>query len=373
MAESLIHTQRELLQLSQHLQGQSWIAIDTEFIRERTYYAQLCLIQVATPERVACIDPLVLDSLETLLDNIYDARILKVFHSARQDIEVLFDLRKNPPTPVFDTQIAAGLLGYDNQISYAALVEHICGIKLEKSHTRTDWASRPLRPEQIRYAEDDVRYLRDLYSQLSERLNAIKRMGWLTEDCARLTDPALYRNDPEFAYQRFKKFHAFSPDVQRILYGFSYWREKTAQYKNLPRAWVLRDATMIELAQTAPEKMEQLTAVKDLKENEIKKWGTEILRVVASNNESPPSVTSKPSTRLTREQAALRDQLLLLTKEQAQRYQLNPTILATRKDIEQILLGETEVLPLQGWRRQIIGETLLDYISRHVSQSAHTH
>jgi ribonuclease D len=363
MAEIFINAGAELQQLCRQLKQQEWITVDTEFIRERTYYAQLCLIQVATPEQLACVDPLSIDDLSPLHEILADPRILKVFHSARQDIEVFYDLDQKTPAPLFDTQVAAGLLGYDMQISYAALVEKLCGVKLKKTHTRTDWAARPLRPEQIDYAEDDVRYLREVYMKLSEALKRSGRMTWLIEDCASYTDPERYRNDPECAYLRIKKFNALSSKAQQHLRHLATWREKTAQQKNLPRSWVLRDAVLVELANLAPVRLEQLVEIKGMKDSEVKKWGDEVLRVMAETETAVSAAPPTPPLRFNREQAALRDRLLSLVKSEASRLRIHPTALATRRDIELVLSGVGDIPLLQGWRRDVIGNALLEAIA----------
>ena len=205
MSESLIQNPTSLARVCESLQNQPWMALDTEFMRTNTYYARLCLVQVATPEIIACIDTIALPTIEPMLELIYSPKVLKVIHSARQDLEVFADMRGAPPAPVFDTQIAASLCGYDDQIGYGALVESITGHKLPKLHTRADWETRPLPPDQLHYAEDDVRYLRDVYQFLAQKLDDLGRTDWLREECATLTSPGLYRNDPREAFRRLKQ------------------------------------------------------------------------------------------------------------------------------------------------------------------------
>ena len=203
-APALIQDTTTLVSLCESLRDGPWMALDTEFMRTRTYYARLCLVQVATPETIACVDTLALRDIDPLLEVIYAPDLLKVVHAARQDLEVFADMRGTPPAPVFDTQIAASLCGYDDQIGYGTLVETITGHKLPKLHTRADWEVRPLPPDQLHYAADDVRYLRDVYQHLAQKLEDLGRTGWLQEECATLTQPALYRNDPRTACRRSK-------------------------------------------------------------------------------------------------------------------------------------------------------------------------
>jgi len=198
MTRELIDNPSALADLCRTLASSPWIALDTEFLRERTYYARLCLIQVGTPQLVACIDPLALEDLGPLHALLADRGLRKVLHAARQDLEVFNDLdsgggRHAVPAPVFDTQVAAAYLGYDDQIGYAALVAAVTGVTLDKAHTRTDWSVRPLSAAQLQYAEDDVRYLVPVYEVIRERLLAAGRLAWVEDDCARLTEPACTR------------------------------------------------------------------------------------------------------------------------------------------------------------------------------------
>ena len=186
-----------------------WIALDTEFLREKTYYPKLCLLQIATPDTVACIDPIALDDLSPLLEIIFDEDIIKVMHSGRQDMEIFFNIHGRPPSPVFDTQIAALLLGYADQIGYANLVREMLGVELDKLHTRADWSLRPLSADQLQYAADDVVYLADIYQKMIAQLTAMGRLAWLNEDFERLASPDLYGNPPE---------HAWLKDVGRVNY-----------------------------------------------------------------------------------------------------------------------------------------------------------
>lgn len=349
----------ELIALCDPLRHAPWIALDTEFMRERTYYAKLCLVQIATPDLIACVDPLALDDLTPLLDLIYNPQVLKVLHSARQDLEVFFDLRATPPAPVFDTQIAAAFLGFDEQIGYAALVEAVTGVKLDKAHTRANWAARPLSPEQITYAEDDVRYLRDVYQHLQQRLEETGRQAWLADEFTQLVDPALYQNDPSLAWRRVKHGHQLNPKAQNILQALSHWRERMAQSHNLPRSWVLRDPVMFDIARRAPQTQEQLSALRDMDEKTAKRWSTEILAIVSQNNLPAAQPLWSPPAPLSPEQAQLCRDMASLLDATAREHQLSPIALGTRRDLQRLVLGSQDVALLQGWRYEIIGRPLL--------------
>lgn len=365
MSTHYIVTADELTALCNQLRHAPWIALDTEFMRERTYYAKLCLVQIATPDLIACVDPLALDDLQPLLDLIYNPQVLKVLHSARQDLEVFFDLRGTAPVPVFDTQIAAAFLGFDDQIGYAALVEAITGVKLDKAHTRANWALRPLSPEQITYAEDDVRYLRDVYQHLQQRLEETGRQAWLADEFSQLVDTALYQNDPSLAWRRVKHGHQLNPKGQNILRALSQWRERMAQTHNLPRSWVLRDPAMFDIARRTPQTHEQLCAIRDMDEKTARKWSTDILTIVSENNLPPAQPLWSPPAPLSPEQTQLCREMAVLLDATARAHQLSPTALGTRRDLQRLVLGNKDVALLQGWRYEMIGRPLLALMEGH--------
>ncbi|MFZ1862467.1 MAG: ribonuclease D, partial [Candidatus Competibacter sp.] len=217
----------------------SWLALDTEFVREQTFYPQLCLIQIAIPGQVACIDPLALPSLEPLLERLYDPSITKVLHAAYQDLEIFFYLGGTVPAPVFDTQLAALVLGVGDQLGYAALVKQMLGVELAKAHTRADWRQRPLPPEWLAYAADDVRYLEALYTRQLARL---RERGWseaLAEDFQALTDPERYRPQPQEAWRRIREQHRLRGLPLAVLRSLTAWREEQAIQQDRPRRWIL--------------------------------------------------------------------------------------------------------------------------------------
>jgi len=368
--EPLVQDSAALAVLCDRLRGEPWIALDTEFMRTKTYRASLCLIQAATPGVIACIDPLAISGREQLprmpeaaigplLDLIYSPNVLKVFHSARQDLEVLADLRGAPPAPVFDTQIAAALAGYDDQIGYGALVESITGHKLPKLHTRADWEARPLAPELLHYAEDDVRYLRDVYLFLAQKLEALGRREWLTEECAALTDAALYRNNPREAWRRLRQGQRLPPKAQVILRELAAWRESAAQSSNLPRSWVVADAALVEMALTAPANLEQLGGIEGIGGGATRKWGDNILEAIRRGQAAAPERLWEEPTRPDREEQARYQRIQARVQAVAAEQGIKPTLLASRKDIQR-LLEEPPSGPLtSGWRRRLFGDELL--------------
>ena len=365
MTTNLIQDSAALSQLCEQLRGQAWIAVDTEFMRTKTYYARLCLIQVATPEVIACVDPLALTDIDPLLDILYAPNVLKVFHSGRQDLEVFADLRQTPPAPVFDTQIAAALCGHEDQAGYATLVEAITGHKLPKLHTRADWEVRPLPEDQLIYAEDDVRYLRDVYLNLTQKLETLGRATWLAEECAALTDPALYRNDVRMAYLRVKQGASLAPAVQTILRELAAWREQAAQTRNLPRSWVVTDIALVEVALAAPENLEQLGAIEGFSGGVIRKWGDEILEAIRHGKTLPPASHWDKPVRLDASQKKLYERLQTQAHETAVNQGISASLLATRKDLHKLVIGDPDTALSHGWRRSLIGETLLQIREEH--------
>jgi len=359
MLEPLIQDTASLTRLCERLRGQSWIALDTEFMRSRTYYARLCLVQVASPDVVACVDTLALSAIEPLLEVMYSPCVLKIIHSARQDLEVLTDIRGSPPTPVFDTQIAASLCGFDDQIGYGTLVESITGHKLPKLHTRADWEARPLPPEQLHYAEDDVRFLRDVYRFLAQKLEELGRTSWLVEDCAAITDPALYRNDPRLAYRRLRQGQNLVPAAQMVLRELAAWRERAAQQSNLPRGWVAPDATLLEIAQAVPQSIEMLCHISGLSNGGVRKWGEEILQAVRHGLTRVPERLWEEPRRPDRDQQARYERWHARIRTVATQLKISPTVLAPRRELLKLMSGDMSSGLARGWRRECVGAELL--------------
>lgn len=358
MIATLIQDAAALHALAARVRGAPWIALDTEFMRVRTYFARLCLLQLATPDTVACVDPLAV-AIEPLLDVLYDPGVLKVLHAARQDLEVLFDIRGAVPGPVFDTQIAAALCGHDDQTGYGALVEAVTGHKLPKFNQRADWAARPLSAEQLRYAEDDVRYLRDVYAHFERRLGALGRRAWHEEECAALTDPALYRNDPEQAWRRLAQGRALAPAQQAVLQALAAWRERVARKKNLPRGWVVPDGALVEIARRQPHSAAELAAVANLGPAPARRWGDEILATLRQAQSAGAERLWREAPRLSPVQQGLMERLVQRVKACATEQDVAATLLAPRREILKLALNEPDSLLARGWRRRLLGEELI--------------
>jgi ribonuclease D len=359
MSGELITDPSGLAQLVERLARAPWIALDTEFLRVDTYYPKLCLLQFAIPGEIVCVDMIALPDIEPLLQALRNPAQPKVIHAARQDLEVLQALDGALPAPVFDTQIAAALVGLDEQIGYGALVEALAQVRLEKQHTRTDWSKRPLSAEQLAYAVDDVRYLGTLYEQLRQRLESLGRLDWMAEECALLTNPALYRVEPFDAWRRIGQGVQLAPAQQTVLRELAAWRERAAQTRNLPRGWVLKDAVLIEIARRQPATLDQLAAIEGVPAGAVRKWGQEILAAVSAGLQQPPQRWYTPSVRLDSAQQTLYQKLAARLQEEATRLGLRPAVLATRQDLQAVMLGDDSGRLTRGWRRAVIGETLL--------------
>ncbi len=346
-----VQDDRALAQVVDYLAAQPWFALDTEFERNRTYYPRLCLLQVATPEWVGCIDPLAVEEFDTLRTLADDPAILKVVHAGTQDCEVLFQRWGATPGPLFDTQIAAPLLGFPDQLGYAALVEQMLGVSLPKSHTRTDWCRRPLSDAQLRYAEDDARYLAALYPLLRDRLLERDCLHWLAADFADLSDDASYRNPPVEAWRRLRRLERLKPGQLAAAQALAQWRETTAQAKDLPRAWLLRDDALLELAREMPGDMAALRSLGTLDKRLISRHGEALLSVIANARErTPEPLPDARGAPLNASEAAALAQLQERVADQAARLGIDPALLASRKKLVRIVRGAPRSDVFRGWR-----------------------
>src|SRR6201994_1337229 len=274
--QPMITTGPELAELAALLESCEHVGLDTEFLRERTYRAELCLVQLSSRSDAACVDPIALTDLSPLARVLTSGGITKVMHWSRQDVEVLFPIA-GMVRPVFDTQIAAPLTGLPAQIGYGELVRRLLGKELAKSHTRTDWSRRPLTPEQIEYALDDVRYLLPLKAELEEQLERSGRMGWLTEELRELEDARNIVSDPEDAWLRVKGLRSLDPARERLAQLLAAWRERRAIERNRPRGWILDDAALRDIVMQVPRSLEAIAAIPEFPAGVLKHCGAEIL------------------------------------------------------------------------------------------------
>jgi len=356
--QPIVTTAPALAALATRLAGQARIGLDTEFLRERTYRAQLCLVQIATPGEALCVDPLTLGELGVLAPVLAAPAVLKVMHASRQDLEVLLPVT-GLARPVFDTQIAASLAGLPAQVGYAEAVRRLLGKELAKSHTRTDWSRRPLSPEQIEYALDDVRYLLPLAARLQERLQQLGRLEWLAEELAGLEEARTLGLEPEDAWQRLKGLRDLDPGRERLARSLAAWRERSAAAHNRPRGWILDDAVLREVVMQVPRDLQALARLTDMPPGLVKRRGTELLACVQAARVPDPPPPLPGRTRPDPLKSALVKKLAAIAQSVAAGLHLAPEVLATRRDLEQLADGRRDGPLLRGWRRQVLGEQLL--------------
>ena len=361
MRESFVDTPEAMAELCETLRGSEWLAVDTEFIREKTYYPRLCLIQVCNGEVAACVDPIKLADIQPFLDILFDGSILKVFHAARQDLEIFWNDWQQFPLPLFDTQPAAALLGHGDQIGYANLVKQILGIELPKDQSRTDWSARPLNEQQIRYALDDVIHLGELYLKMRGSLSDRERLQWLATDFATLADPATYAPDPADAWKKVKGRQHLRGRQLAVLQALAKWRELQARERDLPRKWLLKDDLMVELCRRQPRNLEALAKVRGVDAGLVRREGKHFLQLIDEASQLDksqwPVEKSRPKP-LTPQQEVMVDLLSAALRLLAQRHQLSPQAIATHKDLQKLVRGETDCALLDGWRCSVAGEPL---------------
>ncbi len=371
MTIQYINRPEQLPPLCEQIQQESWIALDTEFLREKTYYPKFCLLQIAAPGWVACVDPLAIQDLTPLLEAIYNPGITKVLHSCRQDLEIFYQITGKIPGPVFDTQIAAPLLGFQENPGYAMLVSSFLNINLNKAHTRADWSERPLSQDQIQYAADDVIYLCKIYTIMCEQLEKLGRLNWLESDFALLNNPELYQLSPENAWLKIRGKNKLTGRQLSILQALSEWRERTAQTENKPRNWLLPDDMLLELGKLQPVTTAELAKVRSINERSVNRYGKAICELIDAARQRPPKplLEKNGSGKKTQQHEAILDVLSAVVRIRAEENSLNPVILATRKELEQLLFGEDDCPLLHGWRYNMAGQELLGLLKGNYTLS----
>lgn len=364
MQTEVITTPNELEAVMDTISKSNWIAIDTEFMRESSYYPKLCLIQLATKEVCVCIDVLALKQLDKLLGILADPNYLKVFHSARQDIEVLFADYSIIPTPIFDTQIATSMLGPDEQISYAELVDQYLSIQLDKTESRTDWSKRPLTAAQITYALNDVRYLGALYQQLSSSLSDKNRSHWLEEECIAITNIDNYQIDPDDAWKNVKGVGKAQGAILVRVRQLAGWREQTAKNRNLPRQWILRDRAIIELANMQIHSVTEISNYIETQWPKALRHRDAIIEILLNPTEHTSSTIPNNTAdfRLSKSQQSQVKQLMKYMRTRALELNVSPSLLANRKSIENLVLGKNSKVN-SGWRSSQIGDELMKILA----------
>ncbi|TVP90122.1 MAG: ribonuclease D [Thioalkalivibrio sp.] len=357
----LVETTAQLQDLAGALADSAWVAMDTEFMREKTYFPQLCLIQVATPDHIACVDPQALPDLGPLCGLLQDPDVLKVFHSASQDLEVLYLVTGDVPAPVFDTQIAASLLGYGEQVGYANLVQAVLGIELDKTQSRTDWSRRPLRAEQLSYARDDVRHLVLVYQHLQKELEAFGRTAWIAPEMEAITRPELYQPRPEVAWRRVSGHKRLKPRELAVLRELAAWREDEARRLDRPRRWILGDDLLLLIARVRPADLDALQELRGFPKGIGTERARQLLmaveRGVAMPREEWPVLATRAKP-LTETEEVVADVAAALLRDLARQQRIGPEAIGGRRDIVALMRGDGDARLARGWRHEVAGREL---------------
>jgi ribonuclease D len=361
-ARVFAHDDETLAKVARAARESGLLALDTEFMREKTYYAKLCLLQFAAGDGAWIVDPFVVSDLGPIAEVLLDHSVVKVMHAGTQDLEILTRILGNPPAPVFDTQVAATLAGFPAQVGYARLVKELYDVDIDKSDTYSDWARRPLTPAQIEYALADVVHLPTMYLELKERLEREGRLAWLQADFERLSDPATYEVVPEEQFRRIKRVSSLSRRQLGVLQHAVAWREREAQRRDLPRRWIVSDETLIEVARRQPKDAGALGEIRGLNVRSVGDGGKGLLSSVVAGlsmaDDALPRITKRPRTVVDIEGVV--ELMGALVRVRAAEHGVAVPLLATRADLERLASGERDDSALlQGWRRSLIGDDLV--------------
>lgn len=361
---TLITTTDDLAALCRDLRGMPFVTADTEFLRDKTYYPQLCLVQLAGPgTKPSAVDPLAKGiDLSPLFELLFDDRVMKVFHAARQDLEIVYNLTGKLPAALFDTQVAAMVCGFGDQIGYYNLVNDVCRVKLDKGAQFTDWSRRPLSDRQLAYALDDVTYLRDVYGHLSDNLSAHNRTDWVQEEMATLLDPRTYANDPEFAWQRIK-LRTDKPQALLVLKEVCAWREREAQRRDVPRNRVVRDETLADIAIHPPKGIEDLAGIRGFTPDMARgRLGQGVMEAVAKALAQPRSAAPQQEERprFPADMTPVLEMLKMLLRIQCAEHDVAAKLVANSADLEALAMDDNADVPaLKGWRFEVFGREAL--------------
>lgn len=367
-----IDNQETLEAFVERARASSVLAIDTEFLREKTYYARLCLLQLATDEEVAIVDPFAVNDLHVLVPLLADRDIVKLFHAGGQDLEILYREVGMLPEPIFDTQVAAALLGHTQQIGYGALVHSVCGVNLKKVDSYTDWSRRPLSDSQLEYAADDVVYLPGIYREMCAMLDARGRREWLAPDFAELSDPARYEADPRQRFRRLKRVSSLSRRQLSAAREVAAWREEEAARRDVPRKWVITDEQIVEACKREARSIDELFMVRGMREKLPTRDARTVAALLRKGLDAPQDrwpVLDRASKSEPNVDAQL-DLMEAVVRLRARENGIAMQTLASRDDLARLARGYTEEVDvLRGWRRAMVGEELLDLLAGRLALS----
>ena len=354
-----IDTEEALDSLCSQLRACPYIAIDTEFLRERTYRPELCLVQIKHEDTLACIDTMAIKNLGALVELLTDTSVLKVFHAASQDLEIFYLLCKKVPTPIYDTQIAAPLLGYNEQIGYGNLVKERLGVELSKSQTRADWTRRPLPDKQISYALDDVIYLERVYLDMDAELNKLGRSDWLRPAFAEWENPVKYDQPAGERWKKMRNIQRYKGEVLAIIQLLAQWRELKARELNRPRNWLIKDDVLLTLAQQRPDSETELSHIRSLDRKSRERFGKELLDIIAQARGATPQPLP-PFTKKQKLDASNLARVQVLNAwvhQRAGELNIAAGLLGPQQMLEKMVTGDGRSA-LRGWRDPLIGEEL---------------
>ncbi len=360
---TLIVDSEELAAFCQRQESADFVAVDTEFMRDKTYWPKLCLVQVAGPDEAVAIDTMAPGiDLKPLWRLVTECPVLKVFHAARQDIEIFVKQAGRMPHPIYDTQVAAMVCGFGDSVAYDTLVAKLAGARIDKSSRYTDWQHRPLNQRQIDYALSDVVHLRKVYVKLARKLEANGRAHWLDDELAGLVDPDIYRTDPEVAWERIK-VRGGNPKFLAVLRELAAWREREAQRRDIPRSRIIRDDSMLDLAAHPPTTIDELARARGVGRGIAEgKLGNDILAAVKRGLDSDPATWPKlpPRIELPQGLGPLVDLLRVLLKTRCEQNDVAQRLVANTDDLEMIAADDRADVPaLRGWRREVFGADAL--------------
>lgn len=366
----LIDTNEALEEFVEACMKSPYLAIDTEFLREKTYYPKTCLIQIGIEGRIAIIDPFPITNLRALARPLTDPGILKIFHACTQDMEIILRETGVLPAPVFDTQIAATLLGKNQQASYALLVSQYCNVELAKKDSFTDWSRRPLSPSQVQYAADDVLYLPEIHRKMVEALTEKDRLDWLSDSFEELSQPDKYLVDPYLRYKKLKRVNQLKPRQLAAAREFAAWRELKAQSRNIPRKWVVSDEQIVEACRREACTLDELFMVRGMREALRTNDAREVIACIKKGLECPkdqlPALQNKTKSEANVD--AIVDVLSGIARKCAKENDIAPQTLASHAELTKLARGHHDDCEiLKGWRAHILGNQLLDFLKGDLS------
>lgn len=369
---SLVSDNKTLADICARFANYSHIAVDTEFLRETTYYPKLCLIQIASADEAVAIDPLVVDiDLSPVYALFSNPDIVKVFHAGKQDFEIFYQLMNKLPSPIYDTQIAAMVCGLGDQVGYDRLIQSVLNIQIDKSSQYTDWSQRPLSAKQYQYALDDVIYLERAYTLITEKITYAGRETWLTEEMQQLSEPDQYIVDMDQIWTRIK--HRINkPQGLNRLKHLGRWREQKAQNQNQPRQRIAKDDMLVTIVQQNPKSLDELSRIRGVNSNIVKHSGNDILNVLSTadieNKDQWPKPTPRPPKPAPQ---ATADLLKVLLKHCAEDTDVASRLIANNQDIDQLARGKTDhIKALQGWRYEVFGQWAEKLLNGQIALSA---